>query len=112
MTTGTEIKCISDNDMLEFMRWIRERGGEVSCIDWDLKVLRIIRGTSDEQTTVYAHSTDGEVIELFNVDGVLGAVNTDDSKREEAEQKRRCELFRNPEGDLLQLGYEQDLRTR
>ena len=101
MTTGTEIKCISDNDMLEFMRWIRERGGEVSCIDWDLKVLRIIRGTEN-----------AEKVELFNVDGVLGAVNTDDSKREEAEQKRRCELFRNPEGDLLQLGYEQDLRTR
>ena len=101
MTTGTEIKCISDNDMLEFMRWIRERGGEVSCIDWDLKVLRIIRGTEN-----------AEKVELFNVDGVLGAVNTDDSKREETEQKRRCELFRNPEGDLLQLGYEQDLRTR
>ena len=101
MTTGTEIKCISDNDMLEFMRWIRERGGEVSCIDWDLKVLRIIRGTEN-----------AEKVELFNVDGVLGAVNTDDSKREEAEQKRRCELFRNPEGDILQLGYEQDLRTR
>ena len=101
MTTGTEIKCISDSDMLEFMRWIRERGGEVSCIDWDLKVLRIIRGTEN-----------AEKVELFNVDGVLGAVNTDDSKREEAEQKRRCELFRNPEGDLLQLGYEQDLRTR
>ena len=101
MTTGTEIKCISDNDMLEFMRWIRERGGEVSCIDWDLKVLRIIRGTEN-----------AEKVELFNVDGVLGAVNTDDGKREETEQKRRCELFRAPEGDLLQLGYEQDLRTR
>jgi hypothetical protein len=101
MTTGTEIKCATDKDMLEFMRWIRERGGEVSCIDWDFKVLRIIRGTEN-----------AEKVELFNVDGVLGAVNTDDSKREEAEQKRRCELFRNPEGDLLQLGYEQDLRTR
>lgn len=75
MTTGTEIKCISDSDMLEFMRWIRERGGEVSCIDWDLKVLRIIRGTEN-----------AEKVELFNVDGVLGAVNTDDSPSEEAEQ--------------------------
>ena len=101
MTTGTEIKCISDNDMLEFMRWIRERGGEVSCIDWNLKGLRIIRGTEN-----------AEKVELFNVDGVLGAVNTDDSKREEAQQKRRCELFRAPERDILQLGYEQDLRTR
>ena len=105
MTTGTEIKCISDSDMLEFMRWIRERGGEVSCIDWDLKVLRIIRGTSDENSNEKSNY-------LFDVDGVLGAVNTDDSPSEEAEQKRRCELFRAPEGDLLQLGYEQDLRTR
>lgn len=82
MTTGTEIKCISDNDMLEFMRWIRERGGEVFCKDYELKVLKVIRGTNDEKTTVYAHSTDGEVIELFNVDGVLGAVNAEDSTGE------------------------------
>ena len=102
MTTGTEIKCISDNDMLEFMRWIRERGGEVSCIDWDLKVLKVIRGTNSNEKSNY----------LFGIDGVLGAVNTDDGSGEKAEQARWCELFRAPEGELLQLGYEQDLRTR
>ena len=76
MTTGTEIKCISDNDMLEFMRWIRERGGEVSCVDWEMKVLKVIRGTNNEKKN-----------ELFGVDGVLGAVNTDHiGSGEEAEQ--------------------------
>ena len=76
MTTGTEIKCISDNDMLEFMRWIRERGGEVSCVDWEMKVLKVIRGTNNEKKN-----------ELFGVDGVLGAVNTDHiGSGDEAEQ--------------------------
>lgn len=76
MTTGTEIKCISDNDMLEFMRWIRERGGEVSCVDWEMKVLKVIRGTDNEKKN-----------DLFGVDGVLGAVNTDHiGSGEEAEQ--------------------------
>ena len=76
MTTGTEIKCISDNDMLEFMRWIRERGGEVSCVDWEMKVLKVIRGTNNEKKN-----------ELFGVDGVLGTVNTDHiGSGEEAEQ--------------------------
>ena len=86
MTKGTEIRCITDSDMLEVMRWIRSRGGECICSDWEMRVIKVIRGTQDEQTTVYAHSTDGEVIELFNVDGVLGAVNTDDSSGEKAEQ--------------------------
>ena len=93
MTTGTEIKCISDNDMLEFMRWIRERGGEVSCIDWELKVLRVIRGTKN-----------AEKVELFNVDGVLGAVNTDDGPGEdtnEADEKGRGVLLQRTEGNMV-----------
>lgn len=68
MTTGTEIKCMSDADMLEFMQYIRKRGGEVVCTDWEMRVLKVIRGTNNEE------------IELFNVDGVLGAVNTDKSQ--------------------------------
>ena len=82
MKAGTEVKCMTDQDMIEFTRWIQKRGGEVFCKDYELKVIKVIRGTQDEQTTVYAHSTDGEVIELFNVDGVLGAVNTEDSTGE------------------------------
>ena len=85
MTTGTEIYCISQSDMLEFMHYIREHGGEVICTDWEARVLRVIRGTTNEQTTVYAHSTDGEVIELFNRDGVLGAVNVSNNSAGEIE---------------------------
>ena len=64
MTTGTEIRCMTDQDMLEFMRWIRERGGEVCCKEWDVRVLKVIRETKQEKT------------ELFSIDGVLGAVST------------------------------------
>lgn len=64
MTTGTEIRCVSDADLLEFAHWIRDSGGECVCVDWELKVLRVIRGTKD-----------AEKMELFSVDGVLGAVN-------------------------------------
>lgn len=64
MTTGTEIYCISQSDMLEFMHYIREHGGEVICTDWEARVLRVIRGTTNDTQN-----------QLFNRDGVLGAVN-------------------------------------
>ncbi|MBP5383536.1 MAG: hypothetical protein J6Y57_01015 [Lachnospiraceae bacterium] len=110
MTAGTEIKCITDQDLLEFMRWVRDRGGECVCVDWEMKVLKIIRGTSDEYEQIKIWGP--EEITLYSRDGVLGIVDTSHVESEDAEQKRRSELFRNPEGDLLQLGYEQDLRTR
>jgi hypothetical protein len=71
MTKGTEIKCQTDSDMLEFMRWIRERGGEVVCKDYELRVLKVIRGTKNEEKTIIFRS----------VDGVLGSVsiNPDES---------------------------------
>ena len=68
MTTGTEIKCMNEADLLEFMRWIRDRGGECICTDWEMRVIKVIRGTQNEDKTV-----------LFNVDGVLGAVNVSDN---------------------------------
>lgn len=110
MTTGTEIRCMTEEDMLEVMRYVRERGGEIICEDWEMKVLKIIRGTSDEYEQIKIWGP--EEITLYSRDGVLGIVDTSHIKCEDTEQKRRCELFRNPERDLLQLGYEQDLRTR
>jgi len=68
MTTGTEIYCISQSDMLEFMHYIREHGGEVICTDWEARVLRVIRGTTNDTQN-----------QLFNRDGVLGAVNVSDN---------------------------------
>lgn len=68
MTTGTEIKCMNEADLLEFMRWIRDRGGECICTNWEMRVIKVIRGTQNEDKTV-----------LFNVDGVLGAVNVSDN---------------------------------
>ena len=74
MRSGTEIKCMTDQDMIEFTRWIQKRGGEVFCKDYELKVIKVIKGTNDE-----------EKIELFNVDGVLGVVNVSDTGTGEAE---------------------------
>ena len=74
MNKGTEIRCITDSDMLEVMRWIRSRGGECVCSDWEMRVIKVIRGTDNEKKN-----------ELFGVDGVLGAVNTDDGSGEETE---------------------------
>lgn len=74
MKAGTEIKCVTNQDMIEFTRWIQKRGGEVFCKDYELKVIKVIRGTNDE-----------EKIELFNVDGVLGVVNVSDEGTGEAE---------------------------
>lgn len=74
MKSGTEIKCMTDQDMIEFTRWIQKRGGEVFCKDYEMKVIKVIRGTQDE-----------EKVELFNVDGVLGVVNVSDTGTGEAE---------------------------
>ena len=76
MKAGTEIKCMTDQDMIEFTRWIQKRGGEVFCKDYEMKVIKVIRGTDNEKKN-----------ELFGVDGVLGAVNTEHiGSGEEAEQ--------------------------
>ena len=68
MTTGTEIRCMNESDLLEFMRWIRDRGGECICTDWEMRVIKVIRGTENEEKS-----------QLFDVDGVLGAVNISDN---------------------------------
>ena len=75
MTTGAEIRCMNEADLLEFMRWIRERGGECICTDWEMRVIKVIRGTDNEKKG-----------NLFPRDGILGAVNTDECPGEEAEQ--------------------------
>lgn len=71
MKAGTEVKCVTDQDMIEFTRWIQKRGGEVFCKDYEMKVIKVIRGTANEESG-----------QLFNRDGVLGAVNTEDSTGE------------------------------
>ena len=102
MTKGMEIRCITDQDMLEIMRYIRERGGEVICKDWEMRVLKVIRGTKDEKTKVYTS--------LFSFDGVLGAVNTDTSESGESDSEGRSELLRGTEGNLVQPAHGPDIR--
>ena len=74
MTTGKEIYCITESDMLEFMHYIREHGGECICTDWEARVLRVIRGTTNDTQN-----------QLFNRDGVLGAVNVSNNSAGEIE---------------------------
>ena len=66
MTEGTVLIGTTDDDMVEFMRYIRGRGGECICTDYEGKIINVIRGTKKNET-----------VELFNIDGVLGSVNVD-----------------------------------
>ena len=75
MKTGAIFTGTDNDDLIEFMRFIRERGGEVICRDYNKKILEVIRGTKQS-----------EKIELFNIDGVLGSVNVDADPGEDAEQ--------------------------
>lgn len=68
MTEGTILIGTNNDDMVEFLQWIRSRGGECVCQDYDKKVVQVIRGTVDE-----------EKIKIYTGDGVLGRVNTDDA---------------------------------
>lgn len=77
MRTGTEIRCITDQDMLEFVRWIRDRGGECICTDFEKRVLKIIRGTDDEKSNDKNNDKSN-----YNFDGILGVVDTDESTSE------------------------------
>jgi tricorn protease-like protein len=90
----------NNEDMVEFLQYVRERGGECICTDYDMKRIQIVKGTTND-----------EKVELFNIDGVLGVVNVDNTDPGEAEQTGRRELLQGDEGNLLQSEYETDLRT-
>lgn len=62
MTIGTEIKCMTESDMLEFMRYIRERGGECVCTDYEMRVLKVVRGSRNEK------ENDVAVLERIDID--------------------------------------------
>lgn len=74
MTEGAVLIGMNNNDMVEFLQWIRERGGECVCDSYEDKTVRVIRGTKN-----------AEKVELFNVDGVLGVVNVNTDTGEETE---------------------------
>lgn len=74
MTEGAVLIGMNNNDMVEFLQWIRERGGECVCDSYEDKTVRVIRGTKN-----------AEKVELFNVDGVLGVVNVDTDTGEKTE---------------------------
>lgn len=102
MKEGVLFIGTDNDDMVEFMRYILENGGQCVCADYDKKIIRVERGTNEQDT-----------VELFNIDGVLGSVNVSGTGTScEAEPTGRRELLPGDEGNVLQLGYVEDLRTR
>ena len=101
MTEGAVFIGTNNEDMVEFLQYVRERGGECICTDYDMKRIQIVKGTKNE-----------EKVELFNIDGVLGVVNVGDADPGKTEQTGRRELLQGEQGNLLQLGYVEDIRTR
>lgn len=100
MNEGAVFIGTNNEDMVEFLQYVRERGGECICTDYDMKRIQIVKGTRNE-----------EKVELFNIDGVLGVVNVDNADPGEAEPTGRRELLQGDEGNVLQSEYETDLRT-
>ena len=98
MTEGTKLIGRNNDDMVEFLQYIRSRGGECICSDYDNKIVEVIRGTNEKNS-------------LFNIDGVLGSVNVSGASTGEADEERRSELLQGNKRDLVQLGYEADIRT-
>lgn len=102
MKEGALFIGTDNDDMVEFMRYILENGGQCVCADYDKKIIRVERGTNEKNT-----------VELFNIDGVLGSVNVSGTGTScEAEPTGRRELLPGDEGNVLQLGYVEDLRAR
>lgn len=99
MTEGTILIGKNNNDMVEFMRYIRANGGECVCTDYDLKRIEVIRGTYEEKS------------DRFTMDGILGVVDPGDANSGEAEQTGRRELLQGDERNILQSGYVEDIRT-
>ena len=68
MNEGVVLVGKTDDDMVEFLRYIRSNGGECVCTDYSNKTVTVIRGTVNE-----------EKIPIYNGDGVLGRVDVGDA---------------------------------
>lgn len=68
MKEGARLIGTDNEDMVEFLQYIRQRGGECFCSDYEGKVVEVIRGTVDERK-----------IAINTIDGVLGRVDVGDA---------------------------------
>ena len=99
MTEGAVFIGTNNEDMVEFLQYVREHGGECICTDYDDKTIQVVKGTINEKNN------------RFTMDGVLGIVDPGDADPGETEQAGRRELLQGDEGNLLQSEYETDIRT-
>jgi len=75
MNEGTVLVGKTDEDMIEFLQYIRSRGGECVCTDFSNKTVEVIRGTVNE-----------EKIPIYTGDGILGRVDVGDADLGERKQ--------------------------
>lgn len=68
MNEGAVLVGKTDDDMIEFLKYIRSNGGECVCTDFQNKTVEVIRGTVDERK-----------IAINTIDGVLGRVDVGDA---------------------------------
>lgn len=68
MNEGTVLVGKTDDDMIEFLKYIRSKCGECVCKDFSNKTVEVIRGTVNE-----------EKICVYTGDGVLGRVDVGDA---------------------------------
>ena len=68
MKEGARLIGTDNEDMIEFLQYIRQRGGECFCSNYEHKIVEVIRGTVDERK-----------IAINTIDGVLGRVDVGDA---------------------------------
>ena len=75
MKTGATFIGTDDGDMIEFLNFVRDKGGQCVCTDYGKKIIEVVRGTKNEKNTSNF------------MDGVLGVVDPGDADPgEDAEQ--------------------------
>lgn len=68
MKIGATFIGTDDADMIEFLNYIREHGGQCVCTDYGNKIIEVVRGTKNDKKGTYNF-----------MDGVLGVVDPGDA---------------------------------
>lgn len=75
MKIGAVFIGTDDSDMIEFLNFVRDKGGQCVCTDYGKKIIEVVRGTKNEKNNSNF------------MDGVLGVVDPGDAGTgEDAEQ--------------------------
>ena len=76
MKIGATFIGTDDGDMIEFLNFVRDKGGQCVCTDYGNKIIEVVKGTKKNEKGNYNF-----------MDGVLGVVDPGDADPgEDAEQ--------------------------